>query len=176
MPKTKQGLTPKQEKFAQKYVELGNATEAYRIAYNKPDSPVSFVTPRASRLLAGGKVLARVKELQERIVEKHQVTVDFVMEGLKRNLVRAMQEEEVLDRQGNPTGMYVYQGAVANRALELLGKQIGMFVDRLRHEGEIGDKHVHLHLELRKLEEEGLSEEEILKRAAELYREKIKAR
>jgi len=28
------------------------------------------------------------------------------------------------------TGEFVYDGSVANRALELLGKEIGMFIDR----------------------------------------------
>ena len=36
----------------------------------------------------------------------------------------------VLDRDGKPTGEYRYDGSVANRALELLGKQQGMFIDR----------------------------------------------
>ena len=38
---------------------------------------------------------------------------------------RAMQAEPVLDRQRKPTGEDTYQGAVAHRALELLGKQRG---------------------------------------------------
>ena len=39
------------------------------------------------------------------------------------------------DAQGNPTGVYRYDGATANRALELLGKELGMFIDRkeVRH-------------------------------------------
>ncbi len=36
----------------------------------------------------------------------------------------------VVDANGQETGVYSFQGAVANRALELLGKHIGMFVDR----------------------------------------------
>jgi hypothetical protein len=36
----------------------------------------------------------------------------------------------VRDRDGNATGEYSYSGSVANRALELLGKELGMFVDR----------------------------------------------
>lgn len=41
----------------------------------------------------------------------------------------------VLDRDGKPTGEYRYDarrydGGVANRALELLGKEIGMFIAR----------------------------------------------
>ena len=36
----------------------------------------------------------------------------------------------VLDKDGNPTGEYQYNGFVANKALELLGREIGMFVER----------------------------------------------
>ena len=41
-----------------------------------------------------------------------------------------MQAQAVLDAKGNPTGEYTYNGSVANRALELLGKEQGMFVER----------------------------------------------
>jgi hypothetical protein len=41
-----------------------------------------------------------------------------------------MQAQPVLDRAGNPTGSYVYNGAAAYRALELLGKELGMFIER----------------------------------------------
>jgi phage terminase small subunit len=41
-----------------------------------------------------------------------------------------MTVEPVLDAEGKQTGEFRYQGAVANRALELLGKEIGMFIDR----------------------------------------------
>jgi hypothetical protein len=50
---------------------------------------------------------------------------------LVENVKRAMQAQPVLDSKGNETGEYTYQGAVANRALELLGKQRGMFGDKL---------------------------------------------
>ena len=46
------------------------------------------------------------------------------------NVERAMEAIPVLDAAGNPTGKYAYNGNVANRALELLGKEQGMFVDR----------------------------------------------
>ena len=39
------------------------------------------------------------------------------------------------NRQGEPTGDYVYQGTVVNRSLELLGKELGMFADRHIFEG-----------------------------------------
>jgi len=41
-----------------------------------------------------------------------------------------MQAEAVLNDDGKPIGQYSYQGSVANRSLELLGKELGMFIDR----------------------------------------------
>ena len=36
----------------------------------------------------------------------------------------------VLDAKGKETGIYAYNGQAANRALELIGKELGMFIDR----------------------------------------------
>lgn len=58
------------------------------------------------------------------------LTREWVIDRLRENVARAMQAEPVLDREGNPTGEYTYQGAVANGALKLLGEEIGMFVQR----------------------------------------------
>ena len=59
-----------------------------------------------------------------------EISQDWVIERLRENVDRAMQAKPVLDAKGNPTGEYTYQGHVANRGLELLGKHLGMFVDR----------------------------------------------
>ena len=62
----------------------------------------------------------------------------WVLERLAWNVERAMQGEAVVLR-GKATGEYRYDGAVANRALELLGKELGLFTER----GEkIGRAHV----------------------------------
>jgi hypothetical protein len=66
----------------------------------------------------------------ERAIERAGVNKAWVMERLRRNVERAMTVEPVVDGDGRPTGEYRYQGNVANRALELLGKEIGMFIDR----------------------------------------------
>lgn len=78
LPCISQHLTPKREAFAQAYVETGNASEAYRRAYNvgemtKPES----VWQSASKLLADPKVASRVAELQNHHQQRHHdVTVD----------------------------------------------------------------------------------------------------
>lgn len=74
------GLTIRQEKFAQKYVECGNASEAYRYAY--PSSTKwkdKTVWENASRLMANSKVSARVKELEEASKQASQVTREEII-------------------------------------------------------------------------------------------------
>ncbi len=59
-----------------------------------------------------------------------EISQAWVVERLVANATRAMQAVPVVDRDGNPTGRYNYQGSVANRALELLGKHIGLWAER----------------------------------------------
>jgi phage terminase small subunit len=84
-----------------------------------------------NRLLRNPNVSARVQMLKaavsERQVEKIAVDRAWVISMLIENVKRAMQVEPLRDREGNPIGQYSYQGGVANKALELLGKEIGMF-------------------------------------------------
>lgn len=58
------GLTPKQEAFAHKYVECGNASEAYRFAYNTSNMKMESVNRKAHDLVVHGKIASRVQELQ----------------------------------------------------------------------------------------------------------------
>lgn len=66
----------------------------------------------------------------EKAMEALAIDKASVMARLVENIDRAMQAVKVLDHKGKPTGEYRYDGNVANRALELLGKEIGMFIDR----------------------------------------------
>ena len=103
-------LTLKQEAFAMAYMETGNACEAYRRAYNADRMNRNSIEVNASKLLNGTKVALRVTELREEAAKRNEVSVDWVMNGLKENYFRAMQAVPVLDKQGEPTGEYTYQG------------------------------------------------------------------
>ena len=103
-------LTLKQEAFAMAYMETGNACEAYRRAYNADRMKRNSIEVNASKLLNGTKVALRVTELREEAAKRNEVSVDWVMNGLKENYFRAMQAVPVLDKQGEPTGEYTYQG------------------------------------------------------------------
>ena len=56
-------LTPKQESFCQKYIELGNASEAYRQSYDADDMNMNTVNRKAKELLDNGKITARVNQI-----------------------------------------------------------------------------------------------------------------
>lgn len=96
----------------------------------------------AARLKANESVRARVAELSQDIARKATVDQAWVVDTLVENVNRAMQAEAVRDHEGNPTGEYRYEGSVANRGLELVGKHLGMFVDKaeLTIKGDLPDR------------------------------------
>lgn len=76
------GLTPKQEKFCQVYLETGNATEAYRQAYTPTGKPATQ-NRAAKSLLDNPKIAARLSELQAETKERHDITVDTLIRELE---------------------------------------------------------------------------------------------
>ena len=68
------------------------------------------------------KIRLRVAELAEEALAAEQVTAGYIVSTLRRNVDRAMQVEAVLDKDGNPTGEYRYEGHVANDGLATLAK------------------------------------------------------
>ena len=73
-------LTPKQERFCQVYIETGNASEAYRQAYNASRTKPEVVAVKASQMLANGKVAVRIDALRAELKQRHVVTIDRVLE------------------------------------------------------------------------------------------------
>jgi phage terminase small subunit len=78
-------LTPKQEKFAQKYIELGNAAEAYREAYDAENMKPVTVRRKAAELLEHGIVSARIRAMREALQERHMVTLDSITRELEES-------------------------------------------------------------------------------------------
>jgi len=129
-------LNPKHERFAQELASGKSAEEAHGLAGYKASRS------GASQLKQNLNISNRVAELLiERESIHAQATADavksvgltkqWVIETLMENVARAMQAKPVrTDDEGEAIGEYQYQGSVANRALELLGKEVGMFIDR----------------------------------------------
>jgi phage terminase small subunit len=88
-------LTPKQEAFACKYVECGNASEAYRHAYDAGEMGDQAVWNEASRLTQHPQVAIRVKELRDAIAEAAKLTVTDLLRELEEARTAALTAETV---------------------------------------------------------------------------------
>ena len=81
-------------------------------------------------MLSHVRVQTTVQQAQVSLVERVELSQEWVIDRLREIVERSMASVPVVDTKGKETGVYSFQGTVANRALELLGKHIGMFVDR----------------------------------------------
>lgn len=78
-------MTPKQENFCQLYIELGNASEAYRRSYDARGMSSASVNRKAKELLDNGKIAARLVQLRATHAERHAVTVDEIARMLRED-------------------------------------------------------------------------------------------
>ena len=106
---------PSWEKFA-KAVATG---KTQRAAYKSAGFKAKDADSAASDLANNPKIKQRIRELTARVtdkaVERAALTKEWVIEGLRSNAEKALRVEG--------------GSAVANRALELLGKELGLFRD-----------------------------------------------
>lgn len=92
----------------------------------------------ANRLLKVADVMLRIEELRaaieaparEAAIEKAALSKTWVISQLMENVKMAKALEPVIDKDGGLTGELKQNLPAANRALELLGKELGMFVER----------------------------------------------
>jgi phage terminase small subunit len=120
--KRNEGLTVKQEKFAHAYVETGNATEAYRRAYNCGKMKPASISRKAFEVLENGKVTAYIDALRAKHAERHELTVDLVIGELRkigfsdiRKIIKWGKSMPVLDAE---TGELTFAHGVAMKSSE----------------------------------------------------------
>ncbi len=118
-------LTAKQEAFAQKVAAGAVLSDAYRDCYSAENMADKTVWSEACRLASNHKVTTRVKAIQAEIEADHRTRA-------------ARREAFVLDRLQKECLEAETDGARV-RALELLGKTVGIFTDRVEVEHD-GDK------------------------------------
>lgn len=135
------GLTDQQRRFVGEYLIDLNATQAaIRSGYSEKTATV-----QGSRLLANVKVSHAIEEAKSKRAERMDVTQDEVIEGLREIAGRCLQSRpvqyyskkdkcmvQVQDEEGR--NVWTFDSAGGNRAFELLGKHIGMFTDKVKHE------------------------------------------
>lgn len=76
-------LTPKQDKFCRLYIELGNASEAYRQSYDAADMNENTVYREAHALLEHPKISTRLQLLRNEHMRRHDLTVGDLLKELE---------------------------------------------------------------------------------------------
>ena len=103
-------MTPKQERFCQLYVQIGNASEAYRQSYDCSRMKSETIHRCAHELLQNPKITARITQLRDLAQIASGVTVERVVQGLF---------SEATNQESPPSARV--------QAWSLLGKHLGMF-------------------------------------------------
>lgn len=107
-------LTPKRQRFVEEYIVDLNATQAaIRAGYAARSADVT-----GSRLLGNARVSAAVQEAQAARSKRTEMSQDWIIDHLRENVGAAKAEA---------------QYNASNKALELLGKHLGMFTERVDH-------------------------------------------
>jgi len=136
-------LTQKQINFCHKYIECGNASEAYRFAYNAENMKPESVTRKASELMANGIVSAMVQELRDKATETFDITIEQKKKWLQQIVYLGL--NKIYDAQGNevPTDMSSARGAIAE--LNKMDGHLASFKHEVKGDGvtfnlSFGDK------------------------------------
>lgn len=125
-------LNDKQETFCQEYVIDINATQAaIRAGYSEKTA-----NRIASQLLSKLDIQERIAELKQERSQRTQIDADWVLMAAKKIYDRCMQEEPILDREGNPVvvtdgngelvAAYRFDSSGANKALDTIGKHVNV--------------------------------------------------
>jgi len=135
-------LTVKQRAFADHYIELGNATEAYiRAGYKVTTRNVAEVN--AHKLLRNTKMKSHIEERLEQIESERIADAAEVMKYLTL-VMRGQSESEIVVVEGAGDGMSSAKKIKKApdererlKAAELLGKRYSIFTDKVNIEGAV---------------------------------------
>ena len=110
-------LTPKQDNFCRLYIELGNASEAYRQAYDAEDMNQNTVNKNASVLLENPKVATRLEQIRSEHMKRHNLTVGDLLKELEEARQAALGAE-------NPQSSAAVAATMGKAKLLGLDKQV----------------------------------------------------
>lgn len=134
-------LTPKQQRFVEEYLIDLNATQAaIRAGYKNGEI--------GRQLITKNNVSEAIQEAQNKRTERTEITQDYVLSNIQKVIERCMQQEAVQAKDGSPllvegpegnlACLFEFKEQGALKGLELLGKHLGMFKDKIEHTGPNG--------------------------------------
>ena len=123
------------------YISAGFAAKNARTGASKLLRREANILQRRDEVLAHREILRNRGEV--RAAEKAEVSREYVIRNLKEVADRCLQVAPVLSRKGEQiitstrlgelAAAFQFDPSGANRALELLGKDLGMFIERQEH-------------------------------------------
>ena len=127
----------RQIRFVEEYIKDLNATQAaIRAGYSKKTA-----RSQGARLLTNVDILEAIQEAKEERSERTKIDQDYVLTNIQKVIERCMQIQQVdncliqtEDVELAQAFMFKEQGAL--KGLELLGKHLGMFKDKIKHSGD----------------------------------------
>jgi phage terminase small subunit len=133
-------LNPKQQRFVAEYLVDLNATQAaIRAGYSEKTA-----ASQAFDLLRKPEIAEAVQQGVAAQQKRTEITSDYVLSSIREVAERCMQRAPVMVKvdgewvqETDEEGRHVWQfnAAGANKALELLGKHLGLFTDKVQHSG-----------------------------------------
>jgi len=123
------GLTDKQQKFCEEYMIDLNATQAAIRAGYSEDTAKQI----GSENLSKPDLAERIAVLKAELSAETLVDAKYVISGLLEVHKRCLQAEPVMVRGEDgmeESGEFKFEHTGANKSLELLGKHLGLFVER----------------------------------------------
>lgn len=138
-------LTELQKRFADHYIETGNATESYLKAGYKVRTN-GAARANASRLLTNANVKAYVEEKLKELEDKRIAKAEEVLQYLTSAMRGEIKEEVVVVEN---IGDFASEARIVEKqigakerlkAAELLGKRYLLFTDKVEHSGEIAER------------------------------------
>jgi phage terminase small subunit len=135
-------LTQKQQRFVAEYLVDLNATQAAIRAGYSEQTAYSIGHENLNK----PDIQEAIKNAQEELGKRVELSQEMVIRNIQTIANRCMQSEMVVDRKGAPVvienedGQYVpaytFDAGGALKAMELLGKHIGMFTTKLQLGGD----------------------------------------
>ena len=142
-------LTPKEEKFARLYVEIGNASEAYRQTFAVgEETKKASVWRNAHEVLNRADVSSRISELQDQAMAVHKITVESLVGELDEIMALAKDHQKL---KGKP------QLAAAVSAINTKMK-LGLDKTTINHTSDDGTMSPVMDFDFKKLEDSEIAE------------------
>jgi len=92
---------------------------------------ISSAHTTANRLRKKENIRKAIAYYQQQATQRVNITPDMVLAGIHSNAVRCAQGEPVLNDEGEEIGVWKFDSSGSNKAWELLGKHLRLFVDRV---------------------------------------------